>query len=68
MHIHTRHNRLVECLLDIFRCSVQVVNVFNVHPVAHDKSLESPFSPQDILHKPFVRMARDAVELVVGGH
>ena len=50
MHIHSGHNALIESFFQVFGSAMQVVHVFNVHPVAHDKAFEAPFVSQDIIH------------------
>ena len=42
-----------------------VVNMFDVHPVADDETFESPLSAHHVLHQPAVRVARNAVQLIV---
>ena len=68
MHVHAGHDALVEGLLQILRSGVKVMYVFYVHPVAHHEALEVPLASQDILHQPFVAVARDAVQFVVRRH
>ena len=42
--------------------------MFDVHPVADDETFESPLSAHHVLHQPAVRVARNAVQLIVCRH
>ena len=68
MHIHARIYRLPESVLVVGCRAVQVVNMLDVHPVADDETFESPLSAHHVLHQPAVRVARNAVQLIVCGH
>ena len=68
VHVHTSHNRLIKSFLQIFGSSMQVMDMFNIHPVADYESGEVPFATQDVLHQPLIAMTRNTVQLIVGSH
>ena len=68
VHVHAGHDTLVKSLFQVLGSGVEIVYVFYVHPVAHHKALEAPFTASDFLHQPFIRMARYPVQFVVRCH
>ena len=68
VHIHSGHNALVKGLFVVGGSAVLVNAMLNIHPVAHNKSLESPFFSQHVFHQPAVGMAGNAIQFIVRHH
>ena len=68
VHVHSGHNALVKGLFVVGGSAMLVNAMLNIHPVAHNKSLESPFLSQHVSHQPAVGVARNAVQFVVRHH
>ena len=68
VHIHSGHNALVKGLFVVGGSTMLVNAMFNIHPVAHNKSLESPLLSQHVIHQPAVGVTRNAVQFVVRHH